>query len=155
MVVRRRRKVRKLRGRTRSMSWGRVGQHRKSGAHGGKGAAGLGKHEWTWTIKYAPTWYGKHGFNPPRIRVGYRPETINLDQLEDLALKMELEGKARTENGMLIVDLASLGIHKLLGRGKVTRKLKVIVPEASETAKRKIEEAGGTIIITSAVEEAA
>ncbi|MCE4602337.1 MAG: 50S ribosomal protein L15, partial [Desulfurococcales archaeon] len=30
MVVRRRSKTRKLRGRTRTMSWGRIGQHRKS-----------------------------------------------------------------------------------------------------------------------------
>jgi len=68
MVVRRERKSRKLRGRSRTMGWGSVGQHRKSGSRGGKGAAGLGKHEWTWTIKYAPDWYGKRGFTPRRSK---------------------------------------------------------------------------------------
>ena len=150
MVVRRRRKTRKLRGRTRTMGWGRIGQHRKSGSKGGKGAAGLGKHEWTWTIKYAPTWYGKHGFNPPRIRVGYRPRTINLKQLDDLIRKLESEGRLATEAGKAVIDLSALRIHKLLGAGKITRPVRVIVPRASEEAVRKIQEAGGEVILTAA-----
>ncbi len=153
MVVRRRRKTRKLRGRSRTMSWGQIGQHRKSGSKGGKGAAGLGKHEWTWTIKYAPTWFGKHGFNPPRIRVGYRPVTINLKDLEDLVSKLEAEGKLHTENGKIVVNLEAMKVHKLLGEGKVTRPLKVIVPQASELAIKKITEAGGEVVVTLASEE--
>lgn len=148
MVVRRRSKTRKLRGRTRTMSWGRIGQHRKSGSRGGRGAAGLGKHEWTWTIKYAPSWFGKHGFKPPRIRVGYKPKVINLSQLEDLVAVLEAKGLAKEEKGLTVVDLAGMRIHKLLGSGRVTRKLKVIVPKASESAVKKIEEAGGQVIIT-------
>ncbi len=153
MVVRRRKKTRKLRGRSRTMSWGQIGQHRKSGSKGGKGAAGLGKHEWTWTIKYAPTWFGKHGFNPPRIRVGYRPEVMNLHQLEDLVVKLEIEGKLTSEEGKPVINLESLGIHKLLGRGKITKAVKVIVPMASELAVKKIEEAGGTVVLTKTIEE--
>ncbi len=153
MVVRRRRKVRKLRGRSRTMSWGQIGQHRKSGSHGGKGAAGLGKHEWTWTIKYAPTWYGKHGFNPPRIRVGYEPEVINLYQLDELVSKLKLEGRLATENGVPVVDLRSLGIHKLLGRGRVSGPVKVIVPVASETAVKRVSEAGGIVVTDEPVGE--
>ena len=152
MVVRRRRKTRKLRGRTRTMGWGRIGQHRKSGSKGGKGAAGLGKHEWTWTIKYAPTWYGKHGFNPPRIRVGYRPVTINLKDLDDIIRRLEIEGKLTIEQGRAVVNLEALGIHKLLGEGEIKRPVKVIVPKASELAIKRIEEAGGEVVLT-AVEE--
>ena len=148
MVVRRRKKTRKLRGRTRTMGWGRIGQHRKSGSKGGKGAAGLGKHEWTWTIKYAPTWYGKHGFNPPRIRVGYRPVVINLKQLEDIVKKLELEGRLTEEQGKAVVSLEAMGVHKLLGSGRITRPVKVIVPRASEEAIRKIREAGGEVVLT-------
>ncbi len=147
MVVRRRKKSRKLRGRTRTMGWGRIGQHRKSGSRGGHGAAGLGKHEWTWTIKYAPTWYGKHGFNPPRIRVGMKIRTVNVGQLDEIASYLEATGRAVKEDGKIVVDLASQGIHKLLGSGRVTRPLKVIVPLASESAIRKVEEAGGEVVI--------
>ncbi len=148
MVVRRRRKSRKLRGRTRTMGWGRIGQHRKSGSRGGKGAAGMHKHKWTWVIKYAPTWFGKKGFNPPRIRAGYRPVTINVGEVEDLIRKLERENSIRKENGRVVVDLASMGYHKLLGEGKIRIPVKVIVPMASEEAKKKIEDVGGTIILT-------
>ena len=153
MVVRRRRKSRKLRGRTRTMGWGRIGQHRKSGSRGGKGAAGMHKHRWTWVIKYAPTWFGKRGFNPPRIRVGYRPVTINVGELEELVQKLRMEGIARSEDGLVVVDLASMGIHKLLGEGVIKTPVKVIVPMASEQAVRKIEEAGGRVVLTAAKEE--
>ena len=144
MVVRRRSKSRRLRGRTRTMGWGRIGQHRKSGSRGGKGAAGLGKHGWTWVIKYAPTWFGKRGFNPPRIRAGYKRlrTVINVSDLEEIARSMPKEG------GEVVVDLRSMGIHKLLGEGKIRIPVKVIVPEASERAKKKVEEAGGTVIVS-------
>ena len=148
MVVRRRRKVRKLRGRTRTMGWGRIGQHRKSGSKGGVGAAGMHKHMWTWVIKYAPTWFGKKGFNPPRIRAGFRPETINVGELQDLASKLVASGKAPKEGDLIVVNLAAMGIHKLLGRGKIAVPVKVIVPQASEQAIRKIEEAGGQVVLT-------
>jgi large subunit ribosomal protein L15 len=155
MVVRRRRKSRKLRGRTRTMGWGRIGQHRKSGSKGGHGAAGMHKHMWTWVIKYAPTWFGKKGFNPPRIRVGYRPATINLGELQELIDRLEASGQVEREGDLIVVDLASMGIHKLLGRGSIKRPVKVIVPYASEQAVTKVEEAGGTVVVTAAKEEEA
>ncbi len=155
MVVRRRKKSRKLRGRTRTMSWGRIGQHRKSGSKGGYGAAGLGKHGWHWTLKYAPTWYGKHGFNPPRIRIGMKLRSINVGELDEIARLLKEKGEARTENGMIVVDLTALGVAKLLGEGKVTQPLKVIVPLASERAVAKIREAGGEVVVLAAKEEAA
>ena len=153
MVVRRRRKSRKLRGRTRTMGWGRIGQHRKSGSTGGVGAAGMHKHMWTWVIKYAPTWFGKHGFNPPRIRAGYRPRTMNVGDVAELAVKLKLSGEAKEEDGKVVVDLAAMGVHKLLGEGKITVPVKVIVPLASEAAVKKITEAGGEVVLLAAKEE--
>ncbi|MCE4610663.1 MAG: 50S ribosomal protein L15 [Desulfurococcales archaeon] len=146
MVVRRKKKSRKLRGRTRTMGWGRIGQHRKSGSRGGHGAAGLGKHKWTWTIKYAPTWYGKKGFNPPRIRVGMEVRAVNVGVLDEIAAAMEASGEARREDGKIVIDLAAMGVHKLLGSGRITRPIKVIVPMASERAKAKVKEAGGEVV---------
>ncbi|MEB3806871.1 MAG: 50S ribosomal protein L15 [Desulfurococcales archaeon] len=153
MVVRRRRKTRKLRGRSRTMSWGQIGQHRKSGSRGGRGAAGLGKHEWTWTIKYAPRWFGKHGFNPPRIRVGYRPKLINLDELSELFDKLARKGGLNYEGDIPVINLVELGYNKLLGFGKITKPVKVIVPKASRSAVEKIEEAGGEVVLLSSTEE--
>ncbi|MEB3779368.1 MAG: 50S ribosomal protein L15 [Desulfurococcales archaeon] len=148
MVVRRRRKSRKLRGRTRTMSWGRIGQHRKAGSRGGRGAAGLGKHEWTWTIKYAPNWFGKKGFKPPRIRIGYRPVTINVVELQELIDEMKIKKTLSLEGDKIVVNLESMGIHKLLGEGRIKDPVKVIVPNASREAVEKIREAGGEVILT-------
>ncbi|MEM2955643.1 MAG: 50S ribosomal protein L15, partial [Nitrososphaerales archaeon] len=62
------RKTRKLRG-SRTVGYGQVGQHRKSGSRGGKGKAGLHKHKWSWTVKYAPNYFGRDEFKPPRRTV--------------------------------------------------------------------------------------
>jgi large subunit ribosomal protein L15 len=147
MVVRRERKSRKLRGRSRTMGWGSVGQHRKAGSRGGKGAAGLGKHEWTWTIKYAPDWYGKRGFTPRRSKAGYHKTVMNVGDLAEVVERLKATGEARIEDGMVEVNLADMGVEKLLGEGEIRVPVKVIVSEASETAVRKIEEAGGKVII--------
>jgi large subunit ribosomal protein L15 len=147
MVVRRERKSRKLRGRSRTMGWGSVGQHRKSGSRGGKGAAGLGKHEWTWTIKYAPDWYGKRGFTPRRSKASYHKIVVNVGDLAEIVDRLKSTGKAKMEDGMVEVNLADMGVEKLLGEGEIMVPVKVIVGEASETAVKKIEEAGGKVVL--------
>lgn len=147
MVVRRERKSRKLRGRSRTMGWGSVGQHRKSGSRGGKGAAGLGKHEWTWTIKYAPDWYGKRGFTPRRSKASYHKSVVNVGDLAEIVERLKSTGKAKMEDGMVEVNLVDMGVEKLLGEGEIMVPVKVIVSEASETAVKKIEEAGGKVVL--------
>ncbi len=146
MVVRRRKKSRKLRGRTRTHGYGRIGQHRKSGSRGGKGAAGMHKHMWTWVVKYAPSWFGKRGFTrPPEITPTV--QAINVGELDELAEKLLAEGKAVLEDNKVVIDVRELGFNKVLGRGKVTRPLKIITPYVSEAAKAKIEEAGGEVVV--------
>jgi large subunit ribosomal protein L15 len=125
MVVRRERKSRKLRGRSRTMGWGSVGQHRKSGSRGGKGAAGLGKHEWTWTIKYAPDWYGKRGFTPRRSKASYHKTVVNVGDLAEIVERLKSTGKAKMEDGMVEVNLADMGVEKLLGEGEIMVPVKV------------------------------
>lgn len=144
MTVRKKKKSRKLRGRTRTMGWGRVGQHRKSGSRGGFGAVGFHKHKWTWILKHAPNWYGKHGFLP-RSKIEEKA-VINVGELDEIAYKMTLTGKAVVEDGLTVIDTVSMGISKVLGSGRVTRRLKVIAKEVSEDARRKIEEAGGIVV---------
>ena len=146
MVVRRRKKVRKLRGRTRSMGWGRVGQHRGPGSHGGHGAAGMHKHRWMWVIKYAPKWFGKHGFNKPSIR-DYEIEVVNVGELDENVELLVERGLATKVNDTYEIDITKLGAQKLTGKGRVTRKIIVIAPEATSNAIEKIESAGGKVIL--------
>lgn len=147
MVVRKRPKSRKLRGRTRSMGWGRIGQHRKSGSRGGKGAAGMHKHKWTWVVKYHPDWFGKKGFKPVKS-LSSEVSSINVGELEELVMELEAKGELeRDPEGRVVVDLHSMGFNKLLGRGRVSRPLTVKVLEATETSISKIVKAGGKVVI--------
>ncbi|RLG83751.1 MAG: 50S ribosomal protein L15 [Thermoprotei archaeon] len=147
MVVRRRKKSRKLRGRTRTMGWGRIGQHRKSGSRGGFGLVGFHKHKWTWTIKYAPYWFGKHGFTQPPAIVA-EINAVNVGELDEIARDMLRQGIAKKEDNKIVIDVSVLGFNKVLGRGKITLPLKVVTPAITEKAREKIEAAGGEVVIT-------
>ena len=147
MVVRRRKKSRKLRGRTRTMGWGRIGQHRKSGSRGGFGLVGFHKHKWTWAIKYAPHWFGKHGFTQPPTIVA-EINAINVGELDEIARDMLRQGIAQKENNKIVIDVSVLGFNKVLGRGKITLPLKVITPAITEKAREKMEAAGGEVVIS-------
>lgn len=131
------RKVRKQRG-SRTHGWGQVGQHRAGGRKGGKGKAGGRKHKWTHTVKYAPDYFGKHGFHEP---VSRKEKAINVGELEELVEKTTTEKKDK------IINLEKLGYDKLLGAGKVSRSLNIELKSCSKTAAKKIQEAGGKIII--------
>ena len=135
------RKVRKQRG-SRYMGFGQVGQHRKSGSRGGKGKAGGSKHFWIRTVKYEPWRFHKTGFLPPSA-LKLKPATINVGELEDLALKVIGDYGVKGGNEL---DLTALGIGKLLGRGSITVPLKVKVAYATSSAQEKIEEAGGSLV---------
>ncbi|UCD43838.1 MAG: 50S ribosomal protein L15 [Candidatus Bathyarchaeota archaeon] len=135
------RKSRKQRG-SRYCGWGQVGQHRKGGMRGGKGKAGGRKHLWIQTVKYFPDRYRKVGFKPPSSLE--RTETVNVGDLEDLALRVL--GSEKIDSGELELDLESLGYDKLLGRGRVSMPLKLRVPEYTSRAQEKLEAAGGEIV---------
>jgi large subunit ribosomal protein L15 len=147
MVVRRERKSRKLRGRTRTMGWGNVGQHRKTGSRGGKGAVGFHKHKWMWVLKYFPEWYGKRGFTPRGPEHWEEIRGINLSQLEELIEGLSASGSLKLEDGKPVIDLEEYGYNKLLGSGRISRPVKVIVKYATEKAISRIKEAGGEIVV--------
>ena len=135
------RKVRRQRG-SRTMGFGQVGQHRKSGSRGGKGRAGGSKHFWIRTVKYEPWRFHKEGFKPPSAKEP-EPATINVGELQDLAVKVIGDYGVKGGNEL---DLTALGIARLLGRGSVSVPLKVKVAYATASAKEKVEEAGGSLV---------
>ena len=135
------RRTRKYRG-SRYCGWGQVGQHRKSGSRGGKGYAGGHKHFWIQTVKYNPNRYRRIGFVPPSS-LRSLPATINVGELEDLAVKLM---GAEAVKGGAELDLTEVGVGKLLGRGSISTALKIRVDSASASAKSKLEEAGGSIV---------
>jgi len=132
------RKIRKFRG-TRTVGYGRIGQHRDSGSKGNR-KVGRHKHLWSKIVITEPNYFGKHGFTSPQSK--HRVEsTINLHKLDQMAKTSE-------------INLTELGYTKLLGTGKITRALTIQVPSASKTAAQKVQEAGGKVITsTSTIEE--
>lgn len=135
----RKRKTRKMRGH-RTVGWGQVGQHRKSGMRGGYGKAGLAKHKASYRLKYMPNYFGKYGFKSLRKP----PKTINVGELE-LLIKKKL-GEAPPK-GVVSLDLREEGYDKLLGKGEVDIPVKILVNRASQRAVEKVESVGGEVII--------
>lgn len=137
-------KTRKQRG-SRTMGYGRVSQHRKGGGRGGKGKAGGRKHFWIRTLKYNPDRYRKVGFKPPSA-LETPPETINVGELEDLALRVLGEDQLKDRTGALELDLTRMGYGKLLGRGEVSMPMRLMVTEYTPRALEKVEASGGEIV---------
>ncbi len=119
---------------------GRRGKGRK----GGKGYAGLGKHHWSFALKNPEFLWGRHGFTShhPKEEIN----TINVGMLNEIIEEMVEQKTALYDGDKYEVDLSILGVNKLLGKGKVTRKMIVKVKYASEMAVEKIQEAGGEVI---------
>ncbi|MEM2106579.1 MAG: uL15m family ribosomal protein [Candidatus Bathyarchaeia archaeon] len=135
----RKRKSRKMRG-SRTCGWGRSGQHRKGGMRGGRGKAGTFKHKWPSVLRYG--WeLRKKGFTSPKT-LKDEGKVINVGELERLIEESGSKGD--------VVNLTELGYVKLLGGGRISRPLNIEVNEASEAAKRKIMEAGGTLKVREA-----
>ncbi|MCS7110580.1 MAG: 50S ribosomal protein L15 [Candidatus Caldarchaeum sp.] len=124
------RKVRKRRG-SRTHGWGQIGQHRKTGAKGGRGMAGGHKHKWTTLLK--TNYFGEDGFVPIK-RVDEK--TANLITVSTLAEK--------TANS--VVNLAQAGYGKLLAGGRITKPVTVVVAKWSRGAEEKIKQAGGKVV---------
>lgn len=133
------RKIRKKRG-SRTVGYGRVGQHRKSGSKGRR-KAGRHKHLWSYVLRYEPEYFGKKGFTSPKS-LKQKQKVINVGKLEELAKRTSEE-----KEGKIFLDLEGLGYTKLLGMGKVTKPLIVKVASCSKSAVEKIKEAGGQILM--------
>lgn len=146
MVVRREKKSRKMHG-YRNRGWGSIGQHRKSGSRGGRGAAGMHKHKWSWIVKNYRDWFGRKGFIPKSPSSTPKASEINIGQIEEIVNKMLETGTTTMENNKIVIDLSKMGINKLMGYGEITHPVKVIVWSASKKAIEKIEKIGGEVII--------
>jgi len=139
------RKIRRQRA-TRYMGWGQVGQHRASGRRGGKGHTGFLKHKWTWTVKYDPSMFGKTGFRNPTSFIVKK--WINVGNIDKFYLDMIKNNKINNDKKKVdnVINLNELGFDKLLGKGSITKKYKIIIAKTTNLAKKKIEKAGGEVI---------
>ena len=150
-------KIRKKRG-TRTIGYGKVGQHRKAGQRAGKGkTTQWKKSKKSYYLKQKelgfpdPDWdIGKTGFKRPQDVVRLSTiNTVNVKELDYQIDKLVEEKKATKSGDTYTINLKSVDIQKVLGRGKINKKINITVNKASERAVQKIEDAGGKVTILS------
>jgi len=146
MVVRRRKKILKRRGR--GSGYGSHKKHRGGGSRGGRGLAGLHKHKRMTSIKYMPEHFGRRGFKRPQ-KVIKKLRTINLKGLDSKVEELLEEKKVKKGKVGIKINLTELGYDKLLGTGQVKHKLIVEAKFFSKNAIKKLEEIKGKAIVVS------
>jgi large subunit ribosomal protein L15 len=133
------RKSRRQRG-TRFCGWGQIGQHRASGSRGGVGGAGKHKHFFIRTVIEEPDHFGHEQFHA--LRKSDVSKWLNIKDLNQL-----IKHSKATEEGKIVLDLNELGYGKLLGVGQVDAAFTIKINRVSKSAKDKITQAGGEVLI--------
>lgn len=163
MPITHRKKSRKMHA-NRTRGYGTIGAHRAKGVKGGTGlTTGKFKHKWTYYLKMRAEGFpgpdgdkwriGKKGFiRPQQIRRINAVNPINIKELELNLDNWVEEGKVKKTGEKFIVDLKSLKYNKLLGKGKVTKKMEITVEKATKRAIEKLKAAKVKISLTAAQE---
>jgi len=128
------------------------GSHKRGrGRRGGTGYAGVNDSKWVLTIKGGKRklnigsrkgkigHLGKHGFTRGNLKTIH--DTINLRWIQE-----------HFQDGATI-KLAEHGFNKLLGSGRLTKKVNIVAPLWSAKAEEKINAIGGTITTGKAKEK--
>ncbi|HPR66039.1 MAG TPA: uL15m family ribosomal protein [Methanothrix sp.] len=121
-------KLKKFRG-SRTCGGGTHKNRRGAGSRGGHGNAGGCKHHFQREMMRGRA-MGKHGFYKHNAK---EVDVVNVGELDSMA----------GEDGRI-----DLGRMKVLGRGKLARPVTVTANAFSATAREKIEEAGGEVVVS-------
>lgn len=140
MVVRKQKRSRKQRGKS-SHGWGFSKRHRGKGHKGSSGHGKRGAHREGMFYSRGEEPLGKHGmqFKPRVFKLPVK--TVSLEMID-----RNVQSWGKKEGNMFEIDLTKLGYTKVLSDGKINHKLKIICHKFSESAKKKIEGAGGQAI---------
>lgn len=143
MKLKKRKKSSRMHGRGMGTHGGGARKKRKGKGHkGGKGMSGSGKradHKKTLITKlYGHKYFGKQGITSRGTKRDIR-KRINLNQIQ---LNLEKYGKKSGDKWEI-----NLPLYKILGTGEIKKKVIIKAKEASASAIRKIEKAGGEIIL--------
>lgn len=134
MPINKRKKANRMRGQT-THGYGAMKKHRGAGNRGGRGMAGSGKRadqkKPSILKEFGNEYFGKRGFHLPQCKVK-KLKILNLDYIEKNCI--EKTGK---------FEFDACKYDKILARGKLTKKIKVICKTFSKRALEKIKEAGG------------
>jgi len=133
-------KTKKFRG-SRTCGGGTHKNRRGGGSRGGRGNAGTCKHHFVRSMQRGLS-FGKHGFKRP-LSTASDKVIVNVGELDEAIEQLVIDGFAEMKGEAFHIDLANIGIEKVLGSGKITKSLFITANEFSSVAKQKIEEAKG------------
>lgn len=136
-------KTKKFRG-SRTCGGGTHKNRRGGGSRGGRGNAGTCKHHFVRAMQRGLS-FGKHGFKRPSSIVKDRT-IVNIGEIDEAIEQLVADGFAEKKGSAFHIDIANIGIEKVLGNGKVTRPLFITAQGFSSVAKQKIEDAKGQAI---------
>ena len=114
---------------------------RGAGNRGGRGRAGINAHHFVkWYKEMGGPVFGKNGFsNSSQTTV----RVIDVGIIDQIIPSLLAQGIAKNEGDVIVINTADMGIEKVLGSGKVTKKMNISALAFSESAKAKIEKMGG------------
>lgn len=123
---------------------------RGAGLRGGRGNAGRHKHKRVHYAKLGQEFgYTNFGFKLPD-EAQKTVISVNVSELDDRLPQLVEMGEAQKQGDTYVIDLAKMGVDKLLGGGQMRSKAKITVATATEQAKAKVTEAGGSIVAPAA-----
>jgi large subunit ribosomal protein L15 len=128
-----------------SRTWGagNTKNRRNKGSRGGKGYAGSHKHRWLYIVTHEPEHFSGKGFSPI-LKARIRRKKHSIINVGDIAA-IAAVGKLEKKEGAFQFEFKG----KVLGGGKIDIPIVLKASEVSESAKKKIEEAGGKVILPS------
>ena len=160
-------KVSRMRG-TSSHGWGHKKKHRGAGHRGGKGLAGTGARGDSQKVSIlvksksilqkmaavkgtkmsklivGKAYYGKKGFNSIHAK---KTDVLSLNYIENNFDVMIDKGMIVKEKTEFVFDSTAFKYDKILGKGSFSKKVTIICNDISESAKQKVEDAGGKVVI--------
>ena len=72
---------------------------------------------------------------------------MDIGIIDQIVPSLLAQGIAKQEGDTIVINTADLGIEKVLGSGRVTKKINLSATAFSETAKAKIEKMGGKALV--------
>ena len=125
-------------------------KRRGAGHRGGVGLSGSGKggdqKKSTILVKFGQAYFGKHGFNSIHKK---KIKVLSLNYIEQNFDKLVDAGVIVKEGKEFVFDSTVFKYNKILGNGTFTKKVTIVCDEISVSAKTRVEEAGGKIVLTS------
>jgi large subunit ribosomal protein L15 len=84
--------------------------------------------------------FGKDGFSNSST---FTVSVMDIGIIDQIIPSLLAQGIAKNDGDAIVINIAELGVDKVLGSGKVTKKLNISAQAFSESAKIKIEKMGG------------